>query len=328
MEKQIMILILIFSILVIVWLSKSKDKYNKKPDEIIKDIQKNEQHLKGTEKIQEEEETRHRSKERLKENEKSENERKYIQEQEEERKKRIEERIQERKRLEQVYKQIKIENDQILDRYGIKYFYHITHRENLRGIIQKGLFSRNWLKESISNVTEISNVDVVKIREEKNDPINHYSISEYVPLYFNPKNPMLYNNKNIEKDIVIIEVDRSVLYLHGSIFTDGNAANRETRFFKDLKDLNELNWDCLEADYWNDFPDGIRERMAEVLVSDQIPGKYLKKLYCISNDTLAYVKPLLIWDINIEINEKYFFSHYKGKVEGVKREYINDDLPF
>lgn len=57
----------------------------------------------------------------------------------------------------------------------------------------------------------------------------------------------------------------------GVIFTDGNAANGPTNFFNDVSRLADLDWDCIRSDYWNDFPDGVRIRCAEVLVPDTVP---------------------------------------------------------
>ena len=60
--------------------------------------------------------------------------------------------------------------------------------------------------------------------------------------------------------------------LRGIIFTDGNAASEKTIFYEDAADLDALDWDCLEAEYWTDFDDGARKRCAEALVPVRIPS--------------------------------------------------------
>lgn len=64
------------------------------------------------------------------------------------------------------------------------------------------------------------------------------------------------------------------------MFTDGNAASRDTRFFDKASDLDKLPWDVLNAEYWNDFDDGKRKKCAEVLIYPSIDKKYIKAVHC------------------------------------------------
>ncbi len=206
------------------------------------------------------------------------------------------------------------QKEQILNNYGINYFYHITHKDNLRNILKNGLYSHNLAYRLGLNNQDIANNDVIRIRASKRDTINNLFINDYAPLYINPKNPMLFVRREIEKDLVIIAFDRSLIYYPNSIFTDGNAANRPTNFFNSLKYLNRLNWDCLNANYWNDFNDGTRLRMAEVLVKGKIPNTKIRKLFCCSPNTLSYVNGLITKYefITAETNSKYFFNTYQS----------------
>ena len=43
-----------------------------------------------------------------------------------------------------------------------------------------------------------------------NLPIHHFA-----PLYFNPRNPMLYKRRDIQEDLVILGVDRELLFSQG-----------------------------------------------------------------------------------------------------------------
>ena len=49
-------------------------------------------------------------------------------------------------------------------------------------------------------------------------------------------------------------------------FTDGNATNLTTKFYRNLEDLNKLNWEIIMSERWNDKPDGKRIRNSEFLI--------------------------------------------------------------
>lgn len=237
-------------------------------------------------------------------------------------------------RIQSIHKQDKInENEKILSNYRVEYFYHMTHKDNLKSILNNGLYSHNLAHSKGLNNQDIANNEVIRIRATKRDPINNLLINDYAPLYINPKNPMLFVHKTIEQDLVIIAFDRSLIYYPHSIFTDGNAANRPTKFYNSINDLNQLNWQCLNAYYWNDFPDGTRIRMSEVLVKEKIPNSKIRKLFCCSSKTLTFVNSLIsnYEYIDAEINLKLFFNTYKSEssneiIRNFDEDY--DDLPF
>ena len=193
------------------------------------------------------------------------------------------------------------DNENILDDFPIDCFYHMTHYTNIENILKYGLFSHNneLVEEHIDN-------EEVNDRRQKIEPIHKKSLHSYVPLYFNPKNPMLYVNKDQQQDIVIFAFSKKLILKHNAIFTDGNAAVKRTKFFNDLNDLDKLNWKCLHSKYWTDFEDGKREIMAEVLIQNKIDIFYLEKIYCYDMETKEYI--LSIDDnLYIEINKNFYF---------------------
>lgn len=193
------------------------------------------------------------------------------------------------------------EEESILDDCGIEYIYHMTHYKNLENILENGLLSHNneYVNEHIDN-------EDVNDRRDKIEPINEKNLHSYVPFYFNPKNPMLYVNKEIQEDIVILAFDRNLLYKNKTIFTDGNASVSRTNFYYDLDDLQQLNWDCLNDNYWNHYEEGKRERMAEVLVRKKVKIKHLKKIYCYDEATKSFILDLDD-ELDVEINTKLYF---------------------
>jgi len=89
---------------------------------------------------------------------------------------------------------------------------------------------------------------------------------------------MLYVRKELQNDLVVLYVDRDVILQTGVIFADGNAASERIRFFSDIADLSRLDWDCLRAAYWTEFPEGSRKRCAEVLVPESVPADWIRRV--------------------------------------------------
>ena len=201
------------------------------------------------------------------------------------------------------------EKDATLENYKIEYVFHMTEVLNLKNIIQHGLLSHNEAHSKGLNKTDIALQDVNQRRANKR-PIYGISLHDYVPMYFNPKNPMLYRRKQIQDNIVILAIDRRVIYQDKSIFSDGNAASDSTKFFNNLSDLVRLNWHCIKNEYWNDHVDGKRIKCAETLTHPRIPIKYVKKIHCNSIQTKNIVDKIVPAEkpYRVELNSKYFFS--------------------
>ena len=155
--------------------------------------------------------------------------------------------------------------------------YHITHRDNLENILRTGLMSHSYARLNKLMQNDIANNDVNE-RRSRVEPIHNRSLHDYVPLYFNPKNSMLFVRRNIQDNIVILAIDRMLIYTENTIFTDGNAANGPTNFFNDTNSLSQINWECIRAEYWSGFTDGKRKKMAEILIFPDISANYIKKI--------------------------------------------------
>lgn len=74
--------------------------------------------------------------------------------------------------------------------FGVRCFWHITHLKNLSSVLEKGILSNSeaFLR---AYPVDISNHDVQRWRTKK-DPFYGRMLHDYVPLYINAKNPMLY----------------------------------------------------------------------------------------------------------------------------------------
>jgi len=185
-----------------------------------------------------------------------------------------------------------------LNDFGIEYIYHMTHKLNLESILANGLLSHNIAHSKGLTKTDISDERVNRRR---------IAIHDYVPFYFNPKNPMLYKRRDIQKEIIILCIDINVLQ-NKFQFTDGNAASSSTRFFSDINDLEKLNWSIINSEYWSDFVDGKRIRCSEILIPKEVKLESIKKIFCYNSETISYVKGKIVKrDIEIEINRDFYF---------------------
>ncbi len=211
------------------------------------------------------------------------------------------------------------------NRYGISSVWHMTHKDNIREIISSGILSNKTAYE-IKNPIDISDHGVQRWRESV-EPIYGRQIHEYAPTYLNIKNPMLYVRRNIQHYLCLIEISLSVLSENEFIFTDGNAASRNTRFYNKIDDLDKLPWDVLNASYWNDFPDGKRKRCSEVLIYPMIQPRYIMKIYCCSSETYQYLAP---FGVPVEISENLFFRKSLSGAASYFSSFdeFDNDIPF
>ena len=158
----------------------------------------------------------------------------------------------------------------VLQNCGIQYLYHMTSITNLRSILENGLLSHNEVYRRKLILRDISMDEVQAIRHYKRDPIYGRLIHEYASLYFSPRNAMLYKRKDLQDTLVILGIEPSVLLSENTIFTDGNAAASNTRFYKEISQVSQLPWDVIKARYWTDYLDGKRIKCAEALVYPKV----------------------------------------------------------
>lgn len=222
-------------------------------------------------------------------------------------------------------------------KYGISKLFHITHINNLLSICELGLLSRNILIDNSISFYDIS-LKTVNQRRSVSEPIFNQSIHDYVPLFFNPKNPMLsylIHTVQLKQNLVVLEVSTDVFKKEHTIFTDGNAAVRststytsKTRFFADLFHLGDLNWKVINKEGWNVSNDEKNNKSAEVLVFNTVETKYISKIY-INSMTANEQENMSIFDklqqkyaISTELSEKIFF------LTDEEREAAIDSLDF
>lgn len=189
---------------------------------------------------------------------------------------------------------------------GISSLWHMTHKDNLPDILLAGILGHEEARKS-RKVTDISEASVQALRT-KVEPIYGRRLHEYAPLYFNVRNPMLFLRQNLNSELCLLEVSLDVLRdtaRNGLVYSDGNAASGVTRFFSDLKDVQELPWNVLASEYWNDKEDGKRKRCAEVLIHPKVPVRNIIRVHCWSRELTRALSGL---HGNVVYNPALFFG--------------------
>ena len=207
-----------------------------------------------------------------------------------------------------------------LNQYGVVSLWHMTHKDNVEGILKEGILSHTLAYKETSP-KDISDHGVQTWRESK-DPIYGRKLHDYTPTYINIKNPMLFAKNNIQSELCLIEISLSALSNDRFIFTDGNAASRNTKFYNLNEDLEKLPWNVLDASYWNDIEDGKRKRCSEVLVYPSVDPKHIVKIHCFSNETFELLSR---FNVQSQITSELFF---KDKTQESVSSSFDDDIPF
>lgn len=210
-------------------------------------------------------------------------------------------------------------SDEQYQRYRINYLYHFTHMDHFASILAHGIMPRNRAQYRGYIAEDISNQGVQARRASKQ--VFGRPLHNYVPLYFTPRNPMLFvlnARKDIQNELVILCLRKELLCREGSIFTDGNAASEPTTFFNTIDDLDQLYWDCIRADRWNVFSDGTRKRCAEVLVLNYISTYDIQRAVVKSEETGARIAQTLeaeiaggrrlLTNIQVDVQPRWFFD--------------------
>ena len=157
-----------------------------------------------------------------------------------------------------------------------RYFYYITHIDNLKSILKNGILSRSqikdenniWVKLKLAKgIKSIHAEDIIQIRRDKK--FKDRSLWEYANLYFQVRNPMLYRviREFGAKNTIVLQINSDIIKKSDIGITDGNAASSETQFFKNVNEgLNALDSKQFKKEYWNESDK--RKLMAELLIYD------------------------------------------------------------
>lgn len=188
------------------------------------------------------------------------------------------------------------------------YIYHITHLKNLKSILESScIWCDNEIQTHNIETQGIAYQAIKDRRARRAVPTCKQGfLSHYVPFYFAPRSPMLYavhcgTVANYQ------EGQSSVLHLVAKIeevskrnlpftFTNGHAEMMLTEFYESLDDLDKIDWDLMQSNFWFDIEDDINRkwrRQAEFLVHHKFPVDLIAGIGVISEEVKSEVEEIL-----------------------------------
>lgn len=171
--------------------------------------------------------------------------------------------------------------------------FRATHRLNLPWALANGLHSRSSDLQD-PDFAAIGNAEIIARRRSREVPIPPGGdLADYIPFYFTPYSPMLYNirtgrggvQQRPNDDIVILISSLITLEELGVryVFTDRHAALAAARFFSRRADLGHVDFELLQRrDFKRDDndPEKVERYQAEALAYQRVPMEALMGVAC------------------------------------------------
>lgn len=197
-----------------------------------------------------------------------------------------------------------------MKREEIKELYYITPLENLPSIIEKGILSHKRAKRIAHKSVAL---DVIQDRRKNKVVPGARPLHDYVNLYFDARNPMLYLRRDKHAEICILRVDSSVMEFPGVVIADRNASSGYARFYAYPEGLRFIDREVVYAEYWTHPDDPVLEmehkskKCAEVLIPDIVRPKYILG-GCVSCLEAHNICHMTMAAISVTINAHLFFK--------------------
>lgn len=202
--------------------------------------------------------------------------------------------------------------------------WRIVHRDNLPWILENGVHCKNSAMQD-PNFVPIGNADLIDRRSHRKVPIAPGGVlSNYVPFYFTPFSPMMYNiytgrgevTQRDNEEICILVSTLHKVHQMGLpfVFTDRHAYPPLARYFNSIDSLNEIDWPLLQARNFTrnpDDPEQIERYQAEALVHNHLPVTGLVGIVCYT-DTVKNILDQHIQAkglaISVRVMPQWYFS--------------------
>lgn len=180
--------------------------------------------------------------------------------------------------------------------------FRIVHKDNIGQVLQLGCHCRSTMAAQ-GGYVEIGNQELIQKRTQRDVPCHPGgTLSDYVPFYFTPYTPMLYNIKTgygvPQKpldDIIILVSSLKKMQQQDIpfVFTDRHAYLKTAQFSNDLTDLEWIIWNVLQArDFKKDDLEKFEKYQAEALIYKHVPVGALIGMACYSPQTRDHVQQL------------------------------------
>jgi len=183
-----------------------------------------------------------------------------------------------------------------MKREDVEELHYITHIDNLRSIFQYGVLCHRRAHKILCE--SIADPVIQSLREKVVIPGGKHKLHDYVNLYFNARNPMMFKRKDMHEKLVVLQINPLILDEPEVVISDGNASSGYVKFYPSPEGLEYLNESLIFAEYWTD-PNLIIEYRrkcaicAEVLVLDSVSSQFIIGIYVCTQKTYEKVVELL-----------------------------------
>lgn len=176
----------------------------------------------------------------------------------------------------------------------------MTSINNLERIIsQGGLLCKNEMSANNVSYEDIANHDVQDKRAQTIVPFPPGgNLHNYVPFYFWGQTPMLLVNQSRQNDIIFFAAHTETVANEGLLFafTDRHAVVSYAKFYNNLDELKNLDWETIRLRYWADTPDDParkEKKQAEFLIHNKLPWELIHGIAVINKDVSLHVEKIL-----------------------------------
>lgn len=183
--------------------------------------------------------------------------------------------------------------------------YHIVHADRLSSIVEDGCLLCD--AEVLRCSSPGTSIGISKIKERR---LNELTLSchpdlyvgQCVPFYFCPRSIMLYLiHRANDPELTYRGGQNSIIHLEADLyetvdwadendvrwaFTSSNAGSRYAEFFCDVEELDEINWEAVQATQWRSHKDG---KQAEFLMENSFPWELIERIGIISRNVYPQV---------------------------------------
>jgi len=196
---------------------------------------------------------------------------------------------------------------------ALQELHYITAISNVASIMSHGILSHKRAKRIQHD--SVAMQEIQDRREKKTVPGGR-PLHDYVNLYFNARNKMLFrvlrHGEVQHTDLCILRVKTGVLDLPDVVVVDRNASSDYARFIPAPGGLRNVDGDLAFAEYWTHPDNPIEEWLhgsimcAEILVPDLIDPDFIIGAYVSCTNAKASIEALNV-GIAVTVNAHLFF---------------------
>lgn len=194
--------------------------------------------------------------------------------------------------------------------------YRFLHVDNLHVCLsRRALHAPNHTPKDGLPYKTIHNLDIQQQRKVIGIPCGPGGvIHDYLAFYFGPRSPMLYQlhtgwvegyREGQEPIIYLVSSAQAVQESGaGLVFSDGHGIARFSKWFDNLADLDNVDWEAVHATIWKDTVDDMdrqRRKQAEFLVYQRCDWSLIHEIGVL-NDRMKLKVEQILSEFPLEMN--------------------------